>query len=40
MGNGRPLGTIEGRDFGDAMLKVWMGPDPVSDDLKAQMLGK
>jgi len=37
--NGTERGTIEGKDFADALLKVWLGAAPVQDDIKADMLG-
>ncbi|MCO4771390.1 MAG: chalcone isomerase family protein [Deltaproteobacteria bacterium] len=37
--NGAEKGTIEGKDFADALLKVWLGGDPVQDDIKSGMLG-
>ena len=36
---GTAVGTIEGRDFADALFAVWLGPKPVQDDLKTQLLG-
>jgi hypothetical protein len=36
---GTDRGTIEGRDFADALLAVWLGPDPVQDDLKKALVG-
>jgi hypothetical protein len=36
---GTDRGTIEGRDFGDALLSVWLGPNPVQEDLKKALLG-
>jgi hypothetical protein len=36
---GTDRGTIEGQDFADALFAVWLGPDPVQDDLKAKLLG-
>jgi hypothetical protein len=30
---------IEGRDFADALLAVWLGPVPVQEDLKTALLG-
>lgn len=30
--------TIEGKDFVDALLLVWLGPNPVSGDLKRDLL--
>ena len=38
--NGEEKGTITGDDFGDALLKVWLGAHPPSEDLKAGLLGK
>ena len=37
--NGAEKGSIEGKDFADALLKVWLGNDPVQDDIKEGMLG-
>lgn len=37
--NGRQLGEIAGDDFGRALLEVWLGDHPPSDDLKAGLLG-
>ena len=31
---GTNTGTIEGRDFADALFSVWLGPNPVQEDLK------
>jgi hypothetical protein len=36
---GTDRGTIEGRDFADALFSVWLGPDPVDADLKKALLG-
>lgn len=36
---GTERGTIEGRDFADALFAVWIGPNPVQDDLKKGLLG-
>lgn len=36
---GTDRGTIEGRDFGDALFAVWLGPAPVQEDLKKGLLG-
>jgi Chalcone isomerase-like len=30
--------TIPGKDFADALFSVWLGPQPVDDDLKDEML--
>ncbi|HKD17319.1 MAG TPA: chalcone isomerase family protein [Thermoanaerobaculia bacterium] len=35
---GTDTGTIEGRDFADALFSVWLGANPVQDDLKAALL--
>ncbi len=32
-------GIIEGKDFADALFSVWLGPNPVQEDLKAKLLG-
>ena len=32
-------GVIEGKDFADALFAVWLGANPVQDDLKAALLG-
>ena len=37
--NGKERGVIDGKDFADALLKVWLGDDPVQEDMKAGMLG-
>lgn len=36
---GTDRGTIEGRDFADALFSVWLGPNPVEEDLKKALLG-
>ena len=36
---GTDRGMIEGRDFADALFAVWLGPEPVQDDLKKALLG-
>ena len=36
---GTDRGVIEGRDFADALFAVWLGPDPVQDDLKKALVG-
>jgi hypothetical protein len=33
-------GVIEGKDFSDALLSVWLGANPVQDDLKTKLLGR
>ena len=37
--NGSEKGTIDGADFGAALLRIWLGPNPPSEDLKNGMLG-
>ena len=37
--NGQSKGTIEGDDFGRALLAVWLGNSPPTEDLKTGMLG-
>jgi hypothetical protein len=36
---GTNAGTIDGRDFADALFSVWLGPKPVQDDLKRALTG-
>ena len=36
---GAEKGVIEGKDFADALFAVWLGANPVQDDLKKAMLG-
>jgi len=38
--NGSLLGTIKGLDFKKALFAIWLGKEPVDDDLKEGMLGK
>lgn len=38
--NGGRKGTIEGDDFGKALLLVWLGSSPPSDELQNGLLGK
>jgi len=38
--NGQEKGTITGDDFSRALLKIWFGPKPPSEKLKAGLLGK
>lgn len=37
--NGKLLGSIEGRDFSDALMRVWLGPKPSDKALKDGLLG-
>jgi hypothetical protein len=36
---GREL-TIEGKEFADALLSIWLGSEPVNSDLKRTLLGQ
>jgi hypothetical protein len=36
---GQAKGVIEGKDFSDALLSVWLGGNPVQEDLKKALLG-
>jgi len=36
---GEEKGTIEGKDFNDALLKIWLGNKPVTSSLKKDLLG-
>lgn len=33
-------GTIQGKDFNDALLSIWLGKEPVSSDLRKALLGQ
>ncbi len=37
--NGQYLGTIKGLDFKKALFAIWLGEDPVDEDLKEGILG-
>jgi hypothetical protein len=37
--NGKVRGSIEGKDFADALLRVWLGPKPSDKSLKTGLLG-
>lgn len=37
---GEVRGMIEGKDFNDALLSIWLGEKPVTEDLKKDLLGK
>ncbi len=37
---GKEVGTIEGKDFADALFSVWLGPEPPNGDLKKGLLGQ
>jgi len=38
-GSTRSLGTIAGLDFKKALFAIWLGPKPVQESLKKEMLG-
>ena len=35
----KELGVFAGKGFADAVLSIWLGPKPPSEDLKKGMLG-
>ncbi|MCP5276944.1 MAG: chalcone isomerase family protein [Thiobacillus sp.] len=37
--NGRPLGSVPGRAFNRALLRIWLGEDPIQASLKDALLG-
>ncbi len=37
--NGKERGVVEGVDINRALLKIWLGDEPVQNDLKKDMLG-
>jgi hypothetical protein len=37
---GKEVGTFAGKAFADALLAVWLGPKPPSEELKAGLLGR
>jgi len=37
---GKDMGTIEGKDFAQALFAIWLGPKPPTEGLKTGMLGK
>jgi len=38
--NGKIKGVIEGYDFFQALMKIWLGEEPASESLKAALLGQ
>ena len=38
--NGETKGLIEGADFAAAVFSIWLGPKPISDSFKKQILGR
>jgi len=39
LANGKTAGTIEGKDFSDALFRVWLGEKPADKALKNGLLG-
>jgi hypothetical protein len=37
--NGQPKGIIEGADFAAAVFSIWLGPEPINEAFKDQILG-
>jgi len=37
--NGEPKGVIEGADFAAAVFSIWLGPQPINNSFKKQILG-
>jgi hypothetical protein len=37
--NGEPKGTVEGADFAAALFSIWLGPEPINESFKKQILG-
>ena len=37
--NGEPKGIIEGAEFAQAVFSIWLGPKPISNSFKKQILG-
>jgi hypothetical protein len=40
MTKGKDRGIIEGKDFNDALLSIWLGKNPISTDLREALLQK
>jgi hypothetical protein len=36
--SGKEMGVIEGKDFNDALLNIWVGPKPINEGLKTKLL--
>ena len=36
--NGVPRGTVDGADFAAALFSIWLGPRPISESLKKELL--
>ena len=37
--NGQPLGTIPGADFARDYFGIWLGPEPINESFRDQILG-
>ena len=37
--NGEPKGLIKGADFAEAVFSIWIGPKPINNSFKKQILG-
>lgn len=37
--NGRRLGVVEGPELAQAVFSIWLGPDPLDRELRADLLG-
>ena len=37
--NGEPKGIIEGAEFAQAVFSIWLGPKPIDNTFKKQILG-
>ena len=38
--NGEPKGIIEGSEFAQAVFSIWLGPRPINNSFKKQILGR
>ena len=38
--NGQPKGVVEGADFAVALFSIWLGPNPLNDGLRRELLAK
>ena len=38
--NGQPKGIIEGAEFAAAVFSIWLGPKPMNETFKKQLLGR
>jgi hypothetical protein len=38
--NGEPKGIIEGAEFAAAVFSIWLGPKPMNESFKKQLLGR